>query len=280
MIGIKEKAFDFNGAKIAYTDTGPEDGRVLFCAHGLLSNGRDYDFLALALATHGYRTIAIDLPGRGNSDPLADPNLYSPPYYAPFCLALIHHITGGASFDWLGVSLGGMIGMGVAHVEGVNMERLILVDVGAEIPGSALDMVTQLARAPSAFASKDAAIKVFKQRCAAWGINDEKIWDHLIVHNITDEGDGLFSFHYDPDIALPMSDANDDLVFWGIWEGITQPTLLIRGGKSVLLPEEIAQKMQSTYKGEKFDEVVFADCGHVPNLMQDDHIVAIVDWLK
>ena len=78
MYEIVEKTLDVNGLTISYTDTGAPDGRVLFCVHGLLSNGRDYDFLAQHMAARGYRVIAMDLPGRGKSGWFTDRAHYAP----------------------------------------------------------------------------------------------------------------------------------------------------------------------------------------------------------
>ena len=283
MYEIKQKTLDVNNVKIAYTDTGPEDGRVLFCVHGLLSNSRDYDFLAQAAAKKGYRTVAVDLPGRGNSATFSDAELYTPQCYGPFCLALVNHVTGGDPFDWFGVSLGAMIGMGacITPTEGVNIGRFIMVDVGAEISGDALNIVAQLARAPSEFDTMVQAISVFENRCAAWGIGDnQEIWDHLFKHNILPKDSGGFRFHYDPLIAAPMKEDNEDVDLWPVWEQIKQRVLLIRGAKSILLPETVAHEMVQRYTGQKFDEIVFENCGHVPNMMQDDHIEALLNWLE
>lgn len=276
---IEEKSIDVQGFKLAYTETGPKDGRVVFCVHGLLSNGRDYDFLAQHLAGLGYRTIAIDLPGRGKSDPFHDESLYSVTNYFPFCFSLIGHVCGNEPFDWLGVSLGGMLGMSLHAVEGVNMARLILVDVGPEISGDALNMVAQLAKAPAFYHSQEAAVIALKKRCASWGIHEQSIWDHLAAHNIIQDKNGMFTLHYDKGIARAMPEVHESIQFWEVWEQIKQPILLIRGGLSMLLPVHIAQKMKSTYQGKQFDEVVFQGCGHVPNLMQGDHIGAVARWL-
>ena len=57
--------------RVVYYEWGePSNPRVVICVHGVGRNGRDFDVLAEALApTH--RVIAVDMPGRGNSDWLA-----------------------------------------------------------------------------------------------------------------------------------------------------------------------------------------------------------------
>ena len=62
--------------RVAYYEWGdPANQNVVVCVHGLTRNGRDFDVLAEALATT-HRVIAVDMPGRGTSDWLADPNDY------------------------------------------------------------------------------------------------------------------------------------------------------------------------------------------------------------
>lgn len=276
---IKEKTLSVNGLNIAYTDTGPEDGRILFCVHGLLSNGRDYDALATHLAQHGYRVISIDLPGRGKSDWFPNPALYALPHYIPCCLALLTHVANGKPFDWLGVSLGGLIGMALHNFEGLKMERLILVDVGAELPGFALDDVATLAKSPTLYQTREDAVSFLKKRCGAWGITKQETWDHLIAHNIVQNSDGTTRLHYDPAIGVALADKNETILLWDLWQSIRQPVLLLRGGTSSLLPASVSEQMKERYQGTCFTEFVFPNCGHVPNLMEEEHLQQISKWL-
>lgn len=280
MYEIVEKTLDVDGLTISYTDTGASDGRVLFCVHGLLSNGRDYDFLAKHMAAHGYRIIAMDLPGRGKSGWFTEHAHYAPPFYVPYCLALITHVAEGRSFDFLGVSLGGIIGMSLHDCDGVNIERLVIADIGAEIPAAGLDKVSQLAKTYPVFDMREDAVRFLKERCAAWNIQDEEVWDHLAHHNIVPNDRGGYRMHYDSAIGAALLDENETLALWDLWEAIKQPILLIRGGRSVLLPQEISEQMQTRYRGRKIDEIVFEECGHVPNLMEDAHLKAVSGWFQ
>ena len=76
----------------------PDNPRVALCVHGVGRNGRDFDVLGEALAaTH--RVLAIDMPGRGESDWLADPNDYVFPTYLTALVALLgpaRRVTGSA----------------------------------------------------------------------------------------------------------------------------------------------------------------------------------------
>lgn len=274
-----DKSLNVHGVRIAYTECGPQDGRVLFCVHGLLSNGRDYDFLAQRLAQSGYRVVCMDLPGRGKSDWLTDKTQYQPPFYIPYCLALISEVTKGVSFDWFGVSLGGMIGLALSVMDGVKLERLILVDIGAEIPAAGLDSVAKLAKFLPEFKTQHDAVSFLKIRCSQWGITEDAVWDHLIAHNIKPH-DGGYIMHYDPAIGVALPEKNETLAFWDLWRNVRQPVLLIRGKESALLPLSVANAMRGCYGGKFFYNITFEGCGHVPNLMEDMQINKVVTHIK
>jgi hypothetical protein len=73
--GLSQSGFH----KIAYLDWGAaDDPRPIVCVHGLTRQGRDFDYLAMRLASFGRRVICPDLPGRGHSDWLANPASMAP----------------------------------------------------------------------------------------------------------------------------------------------------------------------------------------------------------
>ena len=62
--------------KVCYREWGtPDIKNVLICVHGLSRNRLDFDTIAGALSSH-YRILAVDMPGRGNSDWLDQPEDY------------------------------------------------------------------------------------------------------------------------------------------------------------------------------------------------------------
>src|SRR6187455_1097005 len=74
--------------RMRYVDWGAlGNERVVICVHGLTRNGRDFDALARALPD--FRVICPDIPGRGRSDWLRDPNDYNFITYVGALTALI-----------------------------------------------------------------------------------------------------------------------------------------------------------------------------------------------
>src|SRR6266545_7213897 len=112
--------------RVVYWDWGAADNpRVVICVHGLARNGRDFDVLAEALApTH--RVLAVDMPGRGESDWLANPADYAFPTYLTTLTALIAR-SGARSVDWVGTSMGGLLGMAVAAQPKSPIARLVIM---------------------------------------------------------------------------------------------------------------------------------------------------------
>src|SRR5512139_477341 len=83
--------------------------RVLVCVHGLTRCGRDFDYFGERLAD-AYRVVCPDIAGRGRSDWLADKSDYGYPAYCADMATLLAAI-GAESVDWVGTSMGGILGM-------------------------------------------------------------------------------------------------------------------------------------------------------------------------
>src|SRR4051812_24596467 len=99
--------------RLAWAEWGPDEPtRTVVCVHGLTRNGRDFDVLAQSLAAEGWRVVAPDVPGRGRSDKVR-PQDYTYPVYMGAMAALIGRL-GVDSVDWVGTSMGGLIGMMLA----------------------------------------------------------------------------------------------------------------------------------------------------------------------
>jgi len=107
---------------------GPAGARTLVCVHGLTRNAKDFDAIAEALAAH-YRVICPDMPGRGRSDNLAASAEYSYPLYVADAAALLARLD-VENVDWLGTSMGGLIGMMLAAQAGNPIRKLVLNDIG------------------------------------------------------------------------------------------------------------------------------------------------------
>ena len=263
--------------RLAYTTFGkPDAGRTVICVHGLTRNARDFDALASALADKAF-VICPDVIGRGQSDWLDDPEHYAVPIYAAHMLQLIQHL-GVSEVDWIGTSMGGLIGMGVAAMEDSPIRRLVLNDVGPFIPHAALERIGAYLGLELVFDDQAALESHLRQIHASFGPLSDQEWAHLAQHSAKQRDDGKFVLGYDPKIAVPFTDEPAEGVdLWPFWEDIRCKTMVLRGAASDLLLEETAKRMTET--GPKAELVTVEGVGHAPALMAADQIETIKNWL-
>ena len=264
--------------RMTYTEWGDSaNPRVLVCVHGLARVGRDFDDLARALAGD-YRVVCPDLVGRGNSDRLADPAHYLPPQYVSDMVTLIARLN-VPSVHWLGTSLGGLVGMGLAAQPKTPISKLVLNDVGPIIKGAALKRIGEyLGNAPH-FKSFDEAHAYIRAISASFGLKTEAQWRRLTETSLRPEGGG-FAMHYDPAIAVPYRNANAgaaDVDVWPLYDALRCPTLVIRGAESDLLDRDTLAQMAA--RGPQAKTVEIAGVGHAPMLMDADQIAIVRDFL-
>src|SRR5207302_6484036 len=126
--------------QIAYTEwAGPVGARTVLCVHGLTRNGRDFDDLARSLSRR-YRAVCPDIVGRGKSAWLEHPEDYVYPVYLADMAALIARLD-VAEVDWVGTSMGGLIGMMAAAQPGTLIRRLVMNDIGPLIAVEGLQRI-------------------------------------------------------------------------------------------------------------------------------------------
>jgi pimeloyl-ACP methyl ester carboxylesterase len=268
--------------KIYYNDWGPKDGNPIICVHGLTGNGHDFDFLAEDLIKQGHRMICVDMPGRGRSDFHEDPLLYNYDQYMDDLHSLLVNLglEDPNSVDWLGVSLGGLLGIRMAGMENSPIKRLIINDVGPVVPVAALDYIHTVISKKYYFDTiADMEKKLRETRGLTWGPMKDEHWHHMAEHNARGLPDGRITYSYDPQIAVVFENSPiGDVDLWKHWGDIQCPVMLIQGADSLLLTDEIIADMRKS--GPDFDLCVFEGCGHVPSLWADNQIEAIRSWLK
>lgn len=261
---------------IAYTEWGdPTASRTIICCHGLTRNGRDFDALAAQLAKHA-RVICPDIVGRGRSDWLRDPTHYGYPQYCADMNALIARLD-LAELDWVGTSMGGLIGMTLASQANTPIRRLVINDVGPFVPKTALLRISDYVGLDNRFSSLAAVETHLRKVLAPFGALTDAQWQHLVAHGHRQRPDGTFGLAYDPAIAVNVKMAVQDWDLWPIWDRIAVPTLVLRGADSDLLLPQTAEEM--TQRGPRAQLVTWPGMGHAPALMAPDQIGLIEEWL-
>lgn len=263
--------------RMAYTEWGdPDNPKLLFCAHGLSRNSRDFDTLAAAMANQ-YHVVCPDFPGRGLSEKLANDEDYENLNYLVDSLNLLSRL-GKETVDWVGTSMGGIIGMCLAAKENSPLHKLVLNDVGTLIPKQALEEIAHYLGPQPHFQNWAQARDYFETSYIGFGPMTTKQVDHLTDYGIW----ALASGGYQPSCDTRIIDrfVNHDFTdvdFWPYWKQISVPCLVTRGVHSTLLTAEEMEKM--TASRENVRSVEFARCGHAPSLMHQEHIDALSAWL-
>ena len=126
--------------QLAYREwPGPAGAPTLLCVHGLTRNGRDFDIFAQALSAH-YRVVCPDMPGRGASEYLADSAQYNYGLYLADLAQLIARLD-VERLDWVGTSMGGLLGMMMAATPGAPIRLLVMNDIGAVVAKAGLERI-------------------------------------------------------------------------------------------------------------------------------------------
>jgi pimeloyl-ACP methyl ester carboxylesterase len=261
---------------LSYAEWGsPGAARAIICVHGLTRNGRDFDHLAAVLQEQA-RVICPDIVGRGLSDPLGNPEHYALPTYVAHMLQMLDKLSLG-EVDWVGTSMGGLIGMGVA-ASGAPIRRLVLNDIGPFIPKAALERINMYLGLSLSFASLEALEAHLREIHAGFGPLSDAEWRHLAEHSASRREDGTFRLSYDQRLGAPMKRGPiEDVDLWPVWDQIRCPVLVLRGAESDLLLAETAEEM--TRRGPGAEVIQIDGTGHAPALMAKAQIEVVRDWL-
>lgn len=267
---------------------------VVVCVHGLSRQGRDFDVVAQALVARAggaLRVVCPDVVGRGRSDWLTEPMGYQIPQYAADMLALLAQLQQQApitTLDWVGTSMGGLIGMVICGQPGlplpVPVRRLVLNDVGPVIEWTALARIGDYLGHTGHFASVDEAAAAMRIISETFGPHTPEEWLALSRPMLRELPDGGCTLHYDPAIAVPFrtvtpeSTSQGEAALWGLYDAITCQTLLLRGLRSDLLSADTAQRMGE--RGPRAQLAEFAGVGHAPTLVAADQVAVVTDFLS
>jgi pimeloyl-ACP methyl ester carboxylesterase len=279
---------------MAYWQWGdPLAGHVIVCVHGLSRQGRDFDVLAQALlerSDHSLRVVCPDVVGRGRSDWLKDPMGYQIPGYAADMLGMIaglHQQAAVHTLDWLGTSMGGLIGMAMAGTPELPLPlplgRLVLNDVGPVIQWQALQRIGTYLGNTGRFETLEQAAAAMWAISTSFGPHTPQQWlalSQAMVRALPESG---FTLHYDPAIAVPFrtvteeSAAQGQAALWQLYDNVRAEVLITRGANSDLLSRETALAM--TQRGPKARLAEFEGVGHAPTFIANNQIEVVASFL-
>lgn len=274
--------------RMAYWEwAGPSaDAPVLVCVHGLSRQGRDFDALARVMSSR-YRVVCPDVAGRGRSDWLRQPGGYQIPTYVSDMVALLARLD-VEQVDWVGTSMGGLIGLGVASLRSAEgrpglVRRLVLNDVGPAIRFEALQRIGGYLGKVLRFGSLEEGAAYLRSISEGFGPHTDAEWLALSEPLFREEG-GEWKLRYDPAIAVPFGAVTPEIAaageaaLWAAYDALSCPTLVIRGAESDLLSAETARAMTQRGPGARLVEL--PGIGHAPTLIRDDQLAIVRDFLS
>ncbi len=290
-LGISDEGFH----NVSYTEWGSSDPELptVICAHGYTRNSRDFDTLAYYLSLNGRHVFCPDVVGRGDSAWFKNSHHYNFTQYVADMNALIAR-TRAHQIDWIGTSMGGLIGMMLAALPNSPIERLILNDVGPQIPIYGLRKLANFA-GKTVFKSFEEAKEHFKKKYAEFGPLTEIQWQTFTANSIEQRAPNIFNAKVDPGINNPKSTMQMvselfhhphkalegilyDIDLWSIWKQVQCPVLVIHGVHSDLLTREIIKKMKRTHDLTEVYEI--ENAGHAPALLDLVDHEEIEHWLN
>jgi pimeloyl-ACP methyl ester carboxylesterase len=265
------------GYEIHVMEWGAVDAPALIMWHGLARTGRDFDELAGALSAE-YRIVCPDTIGRGMSQWAKNREQdYNFETYSKIAADLLNQLN-ISKFDWVGTSMGGALGMTLAAGDfRGRLRRLVLNDIGPQVPPGAVERISTYAGNPPAFDTVSEVGAYLRMIYTPFGENPESFWQRMTETSYRRLENGQVTLHYDPMIVTQFTNHRSDLDIWDRYEAVDCPMLLLRGADSDVLTPEVADDMVARNANCRLETI--AGYGHAPTLNREDQIGLIRDFL-
>jgi pimeloyl-ACP methyl ester carboxylesterase len=232
-----DKTVTLNGLDFHYLDWDNDGAQTLLLLHGYTSHAHTWDTFAAAVAGR-FHVLALDQRGHGQTAWAKD---YAPERMIEDVDAFVTAL-GLRKFVLLGLSMGGRNAYGYAAAHPAEVARLVIVDIGPEIPASGSDRIRNGVLAGDVFDDPEQA---YQQARAGNARAPGPELRHRVMHNLVQMPDGRWTFRYDkalraPDRPLPRPSPETG---WKQLSSIACPTLLVRGAESDVLAPATAARM-------------------------------------
>jgi len=254
---------------------GPVGAPTVLLLHGGGQTRHAWGRAAQTLGAAGWRTVALDLPGHGDSAWAANGD-YRIETLAERMCRIWREL--GTPLAVVGASLGGLISMAaVGRADAPPINALVLVDIAPRMEEAGVERIVHFMRAqPDGFATlEEAALHIAAYRGRPMDGPIEGLKKNLRLN-----AQGRWVWHWDPRL---MSEANhnhrrDPDGYERALRGLQAPTLLLRGQRSDVISEEDARALVHTLPQARFVDLKGA--GHmIAGDANDAFAASVVDFL-
>ena len=265
----------FAGGPLVADVYGPVGAPTVLLLHGGGQTRHAWGSAAQTLGDAGWRTVALDLPGHGDSAWATDGD-YRIETLADTMCCIWREL--GTPLAVVGASLGGLTSMAaIGRPRAPPISALVLVDIAPRMEEAGVERIVRFMRArPDGFASlEDAA-----QHIAAYRGRPMEGPVEGLKKNLRLNAQGRWNWHWDP---LMMSEVNhnhrrDADGYERALRGLQAPTLLLRGQRSDVISEEDARALVQTLPRARFVDLKGA--GHmIAGDANDAFVASVADFL-
>lgn len=261
--------FTRDGATIHYTDTGPPAGRLdaatVFFGHALLFSGWMFHPQIAALRSQ-YRCVAIDWRGQGGSPACNDG--YDMDTLAEDAVALIGLLE-VAPVHYVGLSMGGFVGLRIAARRGELLRSLTLLDTsaGPEDPDKAAryELMARIYRVTGISPLRRAVAQLMFGPSFVADPSNKPVIDEWERRLRRCRRSGVSKAVLAVANRAPVEDEI---------AAINVATLVIVGADDAAIPPDNAQAIADRVPGARLEQI--PNCGHSSTLEQPDTVTGLL----
>jgi 3-oxoadipate enol-lactonase len=248
-----------NGVLLHYRVSGPVGAPALAFVNSLGTDSRIWDAVTERLGAR-YRILCYDKRGHGLSD--APPGDYSLDDHLDDLTGLLDHV-GFESIGLVGVSIGGLIGQGLALRAPQRLNGLVLCNTAPKVGDAAMwnaRIDTVLARGTTAIA--DAVMeRWFSETFRRERADELAGWRNLFVRTDAAGYAATCATLRDTDLTAAIA-------------GIDLPTLVVAGSEDQSTPVALVRDCASRIAGARFE---ILNSGHIPSIEQPEALATLID---
>lgn len=221
---------------------GPPRGAPVVLLHGGGQTRHAWKGTGRRLGEQGYRVLAYDARGHGDSTWAPDGD-YSEAALVADLVSVIQFVNSPKPPALIGASMGGLTALAATGGYGVPASALALVDVAPRVETAGVRRVVEFMRSgEEGFDSLDEMAAVI----AAYQPHRERpATSHGVAKNARLGDDGRYRWHWDPALVSTSDPHGNRQRFESYARAVTVPALLVRGGLSDVVSEAGARELSA-----------------------------------